>query len=57
MGIVISALMVLLAVVFLLAARHYVGLKDYSSLSYSRIGAAPPAPARAGPGRRVPRPR
>jgi len=38
MGIVISALMVLLAVLFLLAARHYVGLKDYSSLSYSRIG-------------------
>ncbi len=37
MGIVISALMVLLAVVFLLAARHYVGLKDYSSLSYSKI--------------------
>ena len=38
MGIVISALMVLLAIVFLLAARHYVGLKDYSSLSYSRVG-------------------
>jgi iron(III) transport system permease protein len=37
MGIVISALMVLLAVVFLLAARHYVAIKDYSSLSYSRI--------------------
>ena len=37
MGIVISALMVLLAIVFLLAARHYVGLKDYSSLAYSRI--------------------
>ncbi len=37
MGIVISALMVLLAIVFLLVARHYVGLKDYSSLSYSRI--------------------
>src|SRR5262245_18013688 len=37
MGIVISALMVFLAVLFLLAARHYVGLKDYSSLSYSRI--------------------
>jgi iron(III) transport system permease protein len=37
MGIVISALMVLLAVGFLLAARHYVGLKDYSSLSYSRV--------------------
>src|SRR5262245_36501125 len=37
MGIVISALMVLLAVAFLLGARHYVGLKDYSSLAYSRV--------------------
>jgi iron(III) transport system permease protein len=37
MGIVISALMVLLAIVFVLVARHYVGLKDYSSLAYSRI--------------------
>jgi iron(III) transport system permease protein len=37
MGIVISALMVGLAVLFLLAARRYVAIKDYSSLSYSRI--------------------
>src|SRR5499433_1135080 len=37
MGIVISALMVLLAIVFLLVARRWVGLKDYSSLSYSTI--------------------
>jgi iron(III) transport system permease protein len=37
MGIVISALLVLLAVVFLLAARHYVAIKDYSSLAYSRV--------------------
>jgi iron(III) transport system permease protein len=37
MGIVISALMVLLAVAFLVAARRYVAIKDYSSLSYSRI--------------------
>src|SRR6059036_4164954 len=37
MGIVISALMVLLAVVFLVAARRYVAIKDYSSLAYSRI--------------------
>ena len=37
MGIVISVLMVLLAVFFLLAARHYVAIKDYSSLSYSRV--------------------
>src|SRR5213594_2950680 len=37
MGIVISALMVGLAVVFLLAARQYVAVKDYSSLSYARL--------------------
>jgi iron(III) transport system permease protein len=35
MGIVISALMVLLAIVFLLVARRWVGLRDYSTLSYS----------------------
>jgi iron(III) transport system permease protein len=37
MGIVISALMVGLAVLFLVAARRYVAIKDYSSLSYSRV--------------------
>jgi iron(III) transport system permease protein len=37
MGIVISALMVGLAVVFLVAARRYVAIKDYSSLAYSRV--------------------
>jgi iron(III) transport system permease protein len=37
MGIVISVLMVLLAVLFLAAARRYVAIKDYSSLSYSRV--------------------
>lgn len=37
MGIVISALMVLLALLFLVAARHYVAIKDYSSLSYTRV--------------------
>src|SRR6266568_6713619 len=37
MGIVISALMVILAIVFLLVARRWVGLKDYSTLSYSVI--------------------
>src|SRR5438128_10144410 len=37
MGIVISAFMVLLAVVFLVAARRYVANKDYSSLSYSKV--------------------
>ncbi len=37
MGIVISALLVLLAVLFVLAARQYVALKDYSSLAYTRV--------------------
>jgi iron(III) transport system permease protein len=37
MGIVISAIMVGLAVLFLVAARQFVAIKDYSSLSYSRI--------------------
>jgi iron(III) transport system permease protein len=37
MGIVISALLVLLAIVFVLVARHYVAIKDYSSLAYSKI--------------------
>lgn len=37
MGIVISALMVLLAIVFVLVARHYVTIKDYSTLTYSKV--------------------
>jgi len=37
MGIVISAIMVMLAIVFLLVAKKYVALKDYSSLSYAQI--------------------
>lgn len=37
MGIVISALLVLLAIAFVLAARQYVAIKDYSSLAYSRV--------------------
>jgi iron(III) transport system permease protein len=37
MGIVISALMVILAVVFLMVARRWVGLKDYASLSYAVV--------------------
>jgi iron(III) transport system permease protein len=37
MGIVIAVLMVALALVFLAAARRYVAIKDYSSLSYSRV--------------------
>ena len=46
MGIVISALMVLLAILFLLAARHYVAIKDYSSLSYTRVARRRLAPGR-----------
>ncbi len=37
MGIVISAIMVMLAIVFLIIAKKYVSIKDYSSLSYSKI--------------------
>jgi len=37
MGIVISALLVLLAIAFVLIARQYVAIKDYSSLAYSRV--------------------
>jgi len=37
MGIVISALLVVLAIIFVLAARQYVAIKDYSSLSYSKV--------------------
>ena len=37
MGIVISALLVLLAIFFVLVARHYVAIKDYSSLAYSKV--------------------
>jgi len=37
MGIVISALLVLLAIVFVIAAREYVAIKDYSSLGYSKV--------------------
>jgi iron(III) transport system permease protein len=37
MGIVISALLVLLAIVFVLVARHYVAIKDYSTLAYSKV--------------------
>jgi iron(III) transport system permease protein len=37
MGIVISAIMVILAIVFLIVAKKYVTQKDYSSLSYAQI--------------------
>ena len=37
MGIVISAIMVILAILFLIIAKKYVAIKDYSSLSYSVI--------------------
>jgi iron(III) transport system permease protein len=48
MGIVISALMVILAIVFLLVARRWVGLKDYSTLSYSVIARRRLSGVRAG---------
>lgn len=37
MGIVISALLVLLAIVFVISARQYVAIKDYSSLAYTKV--------------------
>jgi iron(III) transport system permease protein len=37
MGIVISAIMVILAIFFLIIAKKYVAIKDYSSLAYSQI--------------------
>ena len=46
MGIVISALLVVLAIVFVLAAREYVAIKDYSSLAYSRVERRRLGPAR-----------
>src|SRR3989441_510851 len=45
-GIVISAFMAPLAVLFLTAARRYVAIKDYSSLSYSRVARRRLSPAR-----------
>ena len=44
MGIVISALLVILAVIFVIAARQYVAIKDYSSLGYSKIERRPLGP-------------
>jgi len=37
MGIVISAIMIILAIIFLIIAKQYVAIKDYSSLSYSKL--------------------
>jgi iron(III) transport system permease protein len=37
MGIVISGIMVILAILFLIIAKQYVAIKDYSSLAYSKI--------------------
>jgi iron(III) transport system permease protein len=37
MGIVISAIMVVMAIIFLIAAKKYVAIKDYSSLAYSQV--------------------
>ncbi len=45
MGIVISAIMVILAILFLIIAKKYVAIKDYSSLSYSVIERKPLRPA------------
>src|SRR5665811_623857 len=50
MGIVISAIMVILAILFLIIAKKYVSIKDYSSLSLSvieRKKLSPPAQAGA----------
>jgi iron(III) transport system permease protein len=44
MGIVISALLVMLAIVFVLAAREYVAIRDYSSLAYSKVERRPLGP-------------
>jgi iron(III) transport system permease protein len=44
MGIVISAIMVILAIIFLIIAKHYVAIKDYSSLSYLKIDRKNPSP-------------
>lgn len=46
MGIVISALLVVLAIVFVLVARHYVAIKDYSSLAYSKVERRPLGPVK-----------
>jgi iron(III) transport system permease protein len=46
MGIVISALLVLLAIFFVIAARQYMSIKDYSPLSYSRIERRPLGPVK-----------
>ena len=48
MGIVISALLVVLAIFFVLAARQYVAIKDYSSLAYSRVERRRLSPLKAG---------
>jgi len=50
MGIVISAIMVILAILFLIIAKKYVSIKDYSSLSYSVIERKKLLPAGAGGG-------
>ena len=54
MGIVISAIMVLLAIVFLIIAKKYVAIKDYSSLSYTKIERKKLSGIRRGPGDPLP---
>jgi iron(III) transport system permease protein len=46
MGIVISALLVVLAIIFVLVARHFVAIKDYSSIAYSRVERRPLPPVK-----------
>ncbi len=46
MGIVISAIMIVLAIIFLIVAKRYVAAKDYSSLSYSVIERKKLSPAK-----------
>ena len=54
MGIVISALMVVFAIIFVLVARHYVAIKDYSSLAYSRVERRPLGPVKRRRSSRLP---
>ena len=54
MGIVISAIMVILAILFLIIAKKYVSIKDYSSLSYSVIERKKLSPPGAGGRDRLP---
>ena len=54
MGIVISAIMVILAILFLIIAKQYVAIKDYSSLAYSKIERKKMSPLASGRSGRFP---